>query len=240
MKPYRRIRIEESGDPLVPIPQDLFCLTEPHPYDTFGAPYENDHPWQLRSGVIDKLVIAATALDRQKKGFKLKLFDAYRPNRVQSFMVLHEFKTLSGGLSPEMLPTDQREALWQKTLRIWAEPSDDPLTPPPHSTGAAMDLTLIDGEGLEINMGSPIDENSDRSSPDYFESRDQIVHQNRGLLFHVMKEAGFTRHPEEWWHFSFGDQMWAFIKQSPRGLEEPIARYGRADLLQEKRPTTTP
>jgi len=231
MKPYRRILIEECGDPLIPIPQDFFCFTEPHPYEAFGAPYDSDHPWQLRAGVIEKLLIAATVLHRQKKGFKLKLFDAYRTNRVQSFMVHHEFKTLSGGLSPSMVPPDQREVLWQKTLRIWAEPSDDPLTPPPHSTGAAMDLTLIDGDGQEIDMGSPIDENSDRSSPDYFEARDGVVHQNRGLLFSVMKEAGFTRHPEEWWHFSFGDQMWAFLNQPREDDKDPIARYGRADLL---------
>ncbi len=237
MKPYRRILIEECGDPLAPIPRDLFCLTEPHPYEAFGAPYDSDHPWQLRTGVIDRLVIAATALDRQKKSFKLKLFDAYRPNRVQSFMVLHEFKTLSGGLSPERVPPDQRKVLWQKTLRIWAEPSDDPLTPPPHSTGAALDLTVVDCDGQEIDMGSPIDENSDRSSPDYFEARDQIVHQNRSLLFTVMREAGFTRHPEEWWHFSVGDQMWAYLTQTTRGTEDPIARYGRADLLVEKKPT---
>jgi D-alanyl-D-alanine dipeptidase len=48
-------------------------------------------------------------------------------------------------------------------------------------------------------------------------------HRHRQLLAKAMALAGFARHPNEWWHFSAGDQLWAWISQAP------AARYGRVD-----------
>ena len=80
-------------------------------------------------------------------------------------------------------------------------------------------------------MGSPIDENSDRSNPDHFVASDPVAHANRQLLLQVMTEAGFTRHWAEWWHFSLGDQMWAWLRQQSGADSAAVAHYGRADLL---------
>ena len=231
MKPYRNLPIAECGEPLVVIPAGRFLLTEPPPYAAFGAPYAEVSPWLLRSGVLSALRVARDALYARRAGWRLKIFDAYRPNAVQRFMVNHEFLQISGGRPPESVAEPERSALLERVYRIWAEPSDDPATPPPHSTGAALDLTLADERGMEAPMGSPIDENSDRSNPDYFDGRDAVVQAHSQLLNAVMTAAGFRRHPFEWWHFSLGDQLWAW--QALR--EEPacgvFARYGRADLL---------
>ncbi|MFM8443552.1 MAG: M15 family metallopeptidase [Methylococcus sp.] len=231
MKPYRTLPIAECGEPLAAIPAGHFLLTEPPPYAALGAPYDAASPWMLRSGVLEALLLAQQALDDRRPGWRLKIFDAYRPNAVQAFMVNHEFLQLSGGRPVEVVAEPERTALLERAYRIWAEPSDNPATPPPHSTGAALDLTLADEMGREVSMGSPIDENSDRSNPDYFAGRDAVVHANRQLLREVMTAAGFRRHPFEWWHFSLGDQLWAW-----QALEEnpgcgAIARYGRADRL---------
>jgi D-alanyl-D-alanine dipeptidase len=80
-------------------------------------------------------------------------------------------------------------------------------------------------------MGSPIDENSDRSNPDYFVERNPAVHANRELLREVMQAAGFRRHPFEWWHFSLGDQMWVWQSRQENPDSQAVACYGRADLL---------
>lgn len=226
MKPYRTIPITECGEPLVPIPPATVLLTTPHPYVALGAPYGGADPWRLRAGVVAALVVAQTSLAATHPGWRLKLFDAWRPNAVQHFMVQREFRQLSGGLAPEDVAELERTALWEQAYRIWAIPSDDPATPPPHSTGAALDLTVTDAAGREIHMGSPIDENSERSSPDYFKGRDPVAHANRLLLLRVMRTAGFTRHPEEWWHFSLGDQMWAWLMQQQQPENNAIARYG--------------
>lgn len=231
MKLYRTWPIAECGEPLVAIPADLFLLTTPAPYAALGAGYGDSHPWQLREGVLKSLKAAQQLLEARQPGWKLKLFDAYRPNPVQAFMVNHEFLQLSGGRPPAAVDEVECDALWKRTYRIWAEPSSDPATPPPHSTGAALDLTLADSQGQEIPMGSPIDENSDRSNPDYFANRDAAAHANRLFLLEIMTAAGFRRHPIEWWHFSLGDQMWAWQAFQEAPTSQIIARYGRADLL---------
>ena len=231
MKPYRCLPIVECGEPLVPISPDDFLLTDPPPYAAFGAEYGGTSPWMLRSGVLGRLNEAQQILTDRHGGWRIKLFDAYRPNVVQSFMVHREFLQLSGGRDPDAVPEPERSDLWERTYRIWAEPSDDPATPPPHSTGAALDLTLADEQGEDIPMGSPIDENSDRSNPDYFAGRDALFHANRQLLLEVMTAAGFRRHPFEWWHFSLGDQMWVWQTRLEIPASQVVACYGRADLL---------
>jgi D-alanyl-D-alanine dipeptidase len=231
MKPYRSLPILECGEPLLPISADDFLLTDPPPYAVYGAQYLDSSPWMLRSGVLERLYDAQRILADRHPAWRIKLFDAYRPNTVQSFMVQHEFLLLSGGRSPDGVPEPERASLWERTYRIWAEPSDDPATPPPHSTGAALDLTLVDEQGREVSMGSPIDENSDRSNPDYFVERNPAVHANRELLREVMQAAGFRRHPFEWWHFSVGDQMWVWQIRQINPDSQAVACYGRADLL---------
>ena len=81
-----------------------------------------------------------------------------------------------------------------------------------------------------IDMGSPIDELSPRSYPNHFlEHQDkeaQKYHQHRQLLAEVMLSGGFQQHPQEWWHFSQGDQMWAWLTN---GGGEVVARYGRVE-----------
>lgn len=228
MKPYRLLPIEECGEPLEAIPKALALRLEPHAYQAEGAPYAGVSPWQLRRSVLDALENAAGFLPR---GYRFLLFDAYRPVGVQSFMVEKAFKALSGGRLPEAVPAGERAALFERTFRIWAEPSDDPLTPPPHSTGAALDLTLATTGGETVDMGCPIDENSERALPGYFKALDPVIHQRRAALHEALRRAGFRRHPEEWWHFSLGDQLWAFTVGAEAGGPPPVARYGRADLL---------
>ena len=76
-------------------------------------------------------------------------------------------------------------------------------------------------------MGSPIDEISPRSYPDYYTSEpDKPYHAHRQLLRDVMGSAGFLRHLEEWWHFSLGDQMWAWLYNQENSTPQQKARYG--------------
>lgn len=233
---YRHVPIEECHDPLVPVPSERVALTEPHPYVLLGAYYGNTSPWMLRRRVLDALLAAQDALEARQPGWQLKLFDAYRPVPVQAFMVWSEFRRLAGLASESLAdfydPADlQRcrpdlyDRLAPTVFEFWAMPSDDPRTPPPHSTGAAIDLTLQDAAGREVDMGSPIDESTERSHPDFYAqatSPEQATfHQRRALLNEVMTSAGFRRHVNEWWHFSLGDQMWAWTEGAPRAI------YGR-------------
>lgn len=234
---YRTIPIEECNDPLVGIPAEPFSFTQPHPYALLEAPYGETSPWMLRQRVLDALLRAHDELNALRPGWRLKLFDAYRPVPVQVFMVWREFhlqaersgQSLASYRDPDELKQrdpDLYKGLATRVFEFWGIPSEDKRTPPPHSTGAAVDLTLQDESGNEVVMGCPIDETTERAYPDYYAdatSRQmRMYHQNRDILNKTMTSAGFCRHGNEWWHFSLGDQMWAWT----RG--EPVAIYGRA------------
>ena len=233
MRPYHKIPIVECNEALIQIPLEKFAVESPHPYIKLGAPYGEYSPYCLRQGVIERLINAQNHLCQSLPGWRIQIFDAYRPVAVQEFMVNYSFNQVLQEKSlkeTEILYT-QRQELWEEVYKIWAKPSLDKNTPPPHSTGAAVDITLVDEHGKIIDMGSPIDELSNRSFPNYYaladDAQSQYYHQNREILHSVMEKAGFCRHPKEWWHFSFGDQMWAWLNNQVNSGKNFIACYGR-------------
>ena len=238
MKSYQMIPINDCGEQLVAIPQNSFALETPHPYQKLGAPYGETSPYLLRQGVLRALQQAQQNLQKRQSGWNIKIFDAYRPIAVQNFMVDYTLESLR-----QQYPEQSESAIDPKGHRIeysiaqqvsqfWAPPSTDPNTPPPHSTGAAIDITLVDENGT-LNLGGAIDEISPRSYPNFYQNAtgksEQIYHQRRQLLRAIMLSADFRQHPQEWWHFSLGDQMWAWLKSQEHANTNPIAYYGRAN-----------
>ena len=216
---------------MLPIPDDVFAFVCPHPYINVGAPYGEKSPFYLREGVLKQLTEAQGILQKEHPGWQLQVFDAYRPIAVQQYMVDYTLREVAQakGLQLEHLTKSQHQSLLELVYEFWAVPSSDPAMPPPHSTGGAIDLTLVDETDREVDMGSPIDELSPRSYPDHFagsdEPRDRAFHQHRQLLRSMMLHAGFQQHPNEWWHFCLGDQMWAWLTMQAAG-EKVVARYG--------------
>ena len=230
MRPWSVIPIHELGEPLEELPAGLLRL-EPHPYQALGAPYgPGASPFRLRRTVVERLLAAQVRLRQQRPGWSLAVFDAWRPLAVQSFMVQHAFseEARRRGLDPHQ-SSPALEALRAEVGRFWAPPSENPATPPPHSTGAAVDLTLADASGHLLPMGGEIDAIGSVSEPNHY--RDRAAqdpagaaarwHGRRLLLQQVMAGSGFERHPNEWWHFSYGDQLWAWSAGQAEAL------YGR-------------
>lgn len=232
MKPYQAIPIQDCQEPLVPLVAKEFAQVQPHPYVKLGAPYGEHSPFFVRQGVLERLAQAQVILKQQQPAWQIQIFDAYRPVAVQQFMVDYTFHeiAIAQGLAVETMTVAQRQQIFEQVYEFWAAPNLDPACPPPHSTGAAVDVTLVDENGVAIAMGSPIDEPSPRSYPNHFANSvlpaEQVYHRHRQLLRTVMCEAGFCQHPNEWWHFSYGDQMWAWQQQN--SLTAVLtARYGR-------------
>ena len=221
MRPWNKLKIVDCNDPLVQLPFGFKRLI-PHPYLSIGAPYQNEaDPWKLRTKVIERLVLAKEYLKLEAPQYRLAIYDAWRPIKVQSFMVdyvIDQQCKLKGISFSEDKNNPEFKRIVDEVCKFWAPPSLNPETPPPHSTGAAVDLTLSVEDGSIIDMGGEIDAIGTISKPDYYASYDnkekkidfQIFHTRRQLLSEVMKKAGFATHPNEWWHFSFGDQLWAW------------------------------
>ncbi|MBW4516935.1 MAG: D-alanyl-D-alanine dipeptidase [Timaviella obliquedivisa GSE-PSE-MK23-08B] len=231
MKLYQQVPIQECGESLLPIPIYQFAAEQPHPYVRLGAPYGERSPYYLRQGVLERLLQAQHFLQIEYPNWRIQIFDAYRPIAVQQFMVDYTLaQTVQArGLHLWDLTETQRQEFLEEVYEFWAVPNLNPAMPPPHSTGAAIDVTLVDGEGA-IAMGSPIDEMSPRSYPDYFRDSlsNRTFHHNRQILKQAMIKAEFRQHPKEWWHYSHGDQLWAWLGN--QASESPlIAQYGRAE-----------
>jgi zinc D-Ala-D-Ala dipeptidase len=231
MKLYQQVPIQECGELLMPIPLHQFAAEQPHPYVKLGAPYTEHSPYYLRQGVLERLLQAQHFLQIEYPDWRIQIFDAYRPIAVQQFMVNYTLaKTVQArGLHLSELSEKQRQEILEEVYEFWAVPNTNPAMPPPHSTGAAVDVTLVDGNGEAIAMGSLIDEMSPRSDPNYFSDSpsDCIFHQNRQILKRAMIQAKFQQHPREWWHYSYGDQLWAWLSNQSHSEAIAIARYGR-------------
>ena len=229
----RETSIEDCGEKLIEIPERDFPRFHPHSYVEAGAPYLAASPFMLREGVVERLFSALKLLRREREGWGLKIFDGYRPLRVQRFLVQHFYRRLvdERGLQEKDLSEAERASLLQEVFQIVAEPNDDPRHPTPHSTGGAVDLTLVDETGSEVMMGSPIDAMPPECLPAHFADKGGegiLFHQHRVLLANIMQHAGFYRLPQEWWHFSFGDPAWSVLHSLT--LKKRVAAcYGRID-----------
>jgi D-alanyl-D-alanine dipeptidase len=204
---------------------------EPHPYASLGAPYGEDVcPFRLRQGVVARLLLAQALLQEKEPTWRLAIFDAWRPVAVQRFMVAHATAQTcrERGLDPQG-SGPAWEAVREEVGCFWAPPSEDPATPPPHSTGAAVDLTFARASGEPLEMGGSIDAIGPISYPYHHaeaaaadpQGQQASWHRRRLLLAAVMEGAGFAQHPQEWWHFSYGDQLWAWRTGQGRAI------YGR-------------
>jgi D-alanyl-D-alanine dipeptidase len=202
----------------------------------FYAGDRNPPYWHRVEGATDKLLLRRSVADKLRKvnariaaaGLELFLFDAWRPRAVQAYF--HDV-----WMPAELQrrdPTLNGARLIEEVERYWAAPSSDENSPAPHATGAAVDLTLRWKDGEALWMGSLFDDVTTLAGRDRFESlaadnfsfSDQEAQANRRLLHWLMTEEDFAGHPDEWWHFSWGDQMWAALG----GAGE--AHYGLAQV----------
>lgn len=238
IKVSRSVGIKECNEELVEIPSDIFSLEKTHPYLSAGAPYGAKSPFVVRKTILDKLLIAQVFISKYSPGTGIHIYDGYRPVAVQSYMVQKTFdETLSKvGLTRESASSSEINKAWERVFSVWALPSEDPCTPPPHSTGGVVDVGLIDSNGKFFDMGCVFDEEPPTALPFYFHFVEATpetasVIKNRELLFNAMKFAGFQRLPHEPWHFSYGDQAWAYLEAIDQGLSvgDIKAIYGRLE-----------
>ena len=178
----------------------------------------------VRSKVLDKLIEAANKLP---KGYKLVIFDAWRPIKVQEElykMIIEKLK--------KIYPTKDIEDIKKEASNYVAIPSEDEKHPSPHTTGGSVDLSIADKNGKLLNMGTTFDTANEKSHTDYFdnkfsgknknnENKKEIV-LNRRLLYNIMISVGFTNYPKEWWHYDYGNQNWAYFNN-----KDVTAFYGK-------------
>ena len=226
MKIWNKIPIRDNGDKLIAIPSYLKFF-DPHPYYHLGAPYKDKTSiWKLRKEVVNRLVKVNDSLISNNR-FYLLIYDSWRPLEVQEFMFKRAFLSECERLDINASIKNMKSypSILEKVEKFWAYPCYDSSCPPPHSTGGALDVCLSDKHGNLVEMGSKIDQMDETSNPDFYENiknEEAIIwNSRRTLLKEIMTKFGFAQHPNEWWHFSYGDQLWAWKNKKANAI------YGR-------------
>lgn len=164
----------------------------------------------VREEVFDRLLKAAKMLPA---GYRFKILDAWRPFALQAELYTAYAADIIRDFELGECTKEQQRAVIRKFV---SDPIADREIPPVHTTGGAVDLTIIDEAGCELDMGTGFDAFTDKTRTSYFENeKDETVRNNRRLLYFVMTHAGFTNLPSEWWHFDYGDRFWAFYNRVP-------------------------
>lgn len=133
----------------------------------------------LRPEVAGALIEARKEI-REKYGYGIKLLDCYRPGPYQQ--------------------------------RLWdIMPNEDyvahPMKGSMHSRGTAVDLTLVDKDGQELDMGTPFDYFGEEAHQDY-KGHSDAVNRHRYILRSTMKKYGLQQIRTEWWHYSYRDKSY--------------------------------
>jgi D-alanyl-D-alanine dipeptidase len=191
---------EPMGSPPLETPETTFVSDVPAPpdYDTTAwteLTPDKDFYIDIRYATTDNFVHeviypcgrcflkpgAARALmgirdELKQKGYRIKLFDCYRPGPAQ-------------------------QKLWDKVPDpdYVANPAEGSM----HNRGVAVDLTLTDLQGKDLDMGTAYDFFGPEAHHDYAQ-HPEAIRKNRLILKNAMEAAGFQSIRTEWWHYSYG------------------------------------
>jgi zinc D-Ala-D-Ala dipeptidase len=191
----RALPVVECGEPLVRLPADL---------SPAGA--------LVRAGLRDRLLAAATLLPR---GIRLRVVEGHRPVERQRAIIASyaaELCALRPGIG-----ADDLEHLTSRFV--------SPVDVAPHVAGAAVDLTLVDACGDELDLGTPIDATPEDSDGRCWFAAAGIgadARAHRTLLADVLQARGLVNYPTEWWHWSHGDRYWALLTGADHAVYGPL------------------
>lgn len=196
------ISIIENNEPLIDLKNQTIIAYGPSP----EIPNNRDY-MKLRKTVYDKLVQAQALLP---KGIKLCVYEGYRSLNLQ--------RTLFENNSTQVRasrPDWTEDQVFDETTKLVSPlmNKDGSQNTPPHSTGAAVDVYLIDEKGTPLDMGLLV--------KNWMEDKDGLLSQtdsqhisreaqhNREMMGKALSSVGLINYPTEYWHWSYGDRYWA-------------------------------
>jgi D-alanyl-D-alanine dipeptidase len=150
-------------------------------------------------------------------GIYLRVVEGYRP--------AHQQQAIIERYSAEIRAV--RPGIGESALHILTSRYVAPLAVAPHVAGAAVDVTLVDSSGRELDLGTPIDATPEQSGGRCYFAADGISREarvNRDLLARVLCREGLVNYPTEWWHYSYGDRYWALATGAAAALYGPVFR----------------
>ena len=204
------VLIEECGEPLV----DFLALAPTLVFAPAHPVFEFPRVHLLRESVARMLAEAARNVP---DGLRLQIVEGYRPIAVQRE---HFRRALDE--ARKRFPGAGDAQLAREAGRYSAPP--DAITPPPHLTGGAVDLELIDESGNRLDLTSPFELLDMKGAAMNARGLSDKARANRELLKSILEPTGLTNYADEWWHWSYGDNGWALR------VGAPCAIYDKTEL----------
>ncbi len=205
------IPVIENHEPMIDLIDHPEIIYGPSP----EIPNNSDYT-KMRKTVFEKLKQAQSLLPN---GLRFCLYESYRSLKLQKMLFDERFakvKNQHPGWSPEQL--------FNETIKMVSPVTnfDGSKNIPPHSTGAAIDVYLIDNKGTPLDMGiHPKDWMSDLDGVLSLTASPVISEEakhNRSIMNNALATAGFVNYNYEYWHWSYGDRYWAYYKKKPHAI----------------------
>lgn len=168
----------------------------------------NTNYTKLRKSVYEKLMQAQAMLP---KGLYFCLYEGYRGLELQDMLFKNRYQQLKN-----IHQHWQHEQLFIESTRLVSPVVnlDGSKNIPPHSTGGAIDIYLIDADGQPVDMGiHPKDWMLDHDGSISLTNSiiiSDVATKNRAIMTEVLSAVGFRNYPAEYWHWSYGDRLWAY------------------------------
>ncbi len=203
------IPIRENGEPLV----DVLALSDRIFLDRPRFDYKRET--LLRQSVAERFSEAASRLP---EGYRFGMVEGWRPPFIQARMFRSTWRLIAEqypGLSDEEL---------RPIVERYTAPMEESV-PPPHTTGAAFDLALYQGDE-PVDLTSPFEWRDHHGFAFQVEGLSDEARRNRDILGAAFEPTGITNYPSEYWHWSYGDQGWAYRGGHPYALYASIEPVG--------------
>ncbi len=191
----RMKEVRECGEVMIPIEKrdNLFL---------------DRHPMHGRKSVVEKLYMVAAEL--KKEGYGLHVFQIYRSPEEQAGRKESVRKELRKS-HPDLSQEDYERLVDLNVAGVGGG----------HQSGGAVDLTICDKDGNDLDMGTRYLEHNNKTITEskHIESEQKLY---RRILKEEMQRAGFINYPAEWWHYAYGDRMWAVYKNKGYAIYDNI------------------
>lgn len=187
-KVLEQIKIIDNGEKLVEIINKDIILEPIYFKKKFKGSIEKMY---LRERVIK--ILNSISNELIKHNLNIIVFDAYRTIELQTFLAEQNTIALEEGFISPLNNLDKFT--------------------PPHMTGGAIDLAICKDKKL-LNFGTKFDDFTSKANTMYYKGINSEIHSNRMMLVEIMQKYGFTNYSMEWWHFDYGNQFWASVKNT--------------------------
>lgn len=205
------IPISENHEPLVDLKNQTVIAYGLSP----EIPNNTDYT-RMRQTVYEKLVKAQSALP---EGLKLCLYEGYRSLGLQESLFKGRYQKVQN-----LYPEWSEEEIFNETMKLVSPVinRDGSQNIPPHSTGGAVDVYLIDETGQPVDMGIEVKDWMEDKDGALSQTNSQIIslkaQEYRHIMNHVLQVVGFINYPTEYWHWSYGDRYWAYQTDQPHAI----------------------